>query len=53
MFAENHILGLPCNFEKKDVLNKRKEIAAAFLLYEECCPACGWKPEGEKKLVRM
>ncbi|KAH3893826.1 hypothetical protein DPMN_017978, partial [Dreissena polymorpha] len=53
-FAENHILGLPCIFEKKDVLNKRKEIAATLLLYEvnvkECCPACGWKPEGEEKL---
>ncbi|KAH3736531.1 hypothetical protein DPMN_043102 [Dreissena polymorpha] len=56
MFAENHILGLPCIFEKKDVLNKRKEIAATLLLYEvnvkECCPACGWKPEGEEKLMR-
>ncbi|XP_052271674.1 uncharacterized protein LOC127872383 [Dreissena polymorpha] len=34
MFAEDHILGLPCIFEKKDVLNKRKEIAATLLLYE-------------------
>ncbi|KAH3886487.1 hypothetical protein DPMN_010497 [Dreissena polymorpha] len=51
-FAESHILGLPCIFEKKDVLTKRKEIAATLLLYEECCPAFGMKPEGEENLMR-